>query len=98
MWLQSAGVEGVNPNYGLTLRPTTMVYTAAMEGQGVALGRRNLMAGDLAAGRLVRPFEASLLLDFSHWLVYLPEALRRPKVKAFRDWIMAETKAMRGQP
>lgn len=95
MWLQAAGVDSVNPNYGMTLRPGSMVVEAALEGQGVALGRRSLVAGDLATGRLVRPFALSLPITFSHWLVYKPEALKRPKIKAFRDWIVAETEASR---
>jgi LysR family glycine cleavage system transcriptional activator len=98
MWLQAAGVENVNPNYGMTLRPGSMVVEAAIEGQGVALGRRSLVANDLATGRLVRPFALSLpVSSFSHWLAYKPEAIRRPKVKAFRDWIMAETESSRGR-
>ncbi|HZD25992.1 MAG TPA: transcriptional regulator GcvA [Alphaproteobacteria bacterium] len=95
MWLQAAGVEGVNPNYGMTLRPGSMVVEAALEGQGVALGRRSLVAGDLASGRLVRPFALSLPITFSHWLVYKPEGTKRPKVKAFRDWLVAEAEASR---
>jgi len=97
MWLQAAGVDSVNPNYGMTLRPGSMVVEAALEGQGVALGRRSLVAGDLATGRLVRPFALSLPISFSHWLVYKPEALKRPKIKAFRDWIVAEAEASRGR-
>ena len=95
MWLKAAGVEGVDPNYGMTLIPFTMVLEAAIEGQGVALGRSNLVAADLAAGRLVRPFALALPFNLAHWLVYRSGALARPKVKAFRDWIMAEAEEVR---
>jgi LysR family glycine cleavage system transcriptional activator len=95
MWLKAAGVEGVDPNYGMTLQPFTMVLEAAIEGQGVALGRSNLVAADLAAGRLVRPFALALPFNLAHWLVYRPGALARPKVKSFRDWIMAEAEEVR---
>ncbi len=94
MWLQAAGVKGVNPNYGMTLRPWTMVLDAAIEGQGVALGRTNLVANDLASGRLVRPFDLSLPFNFVYWLAYRPEALNQPKVKAFRDWILSEVRTL----
>ena len=67
-----------------------------LEGQGVALGRRHLLSADLNAGRLVRPFDLGLPIPFSHWFVYPPEALNRPKVRAFRDWIVAEAEAERG--
>jgi len=91
MWLQAAGVEDVDSTHGLVLSPWTMVIEAAIEGQGVALGRRNLVAADLAEGRLVRPFDLGLPIPFSHWLVYPPQALRRRKVKALHDWLLAET-------
>ncbi|HZD26506.1 MAG TPA: transcriptional regulator GcvA [Alphaproteobacteria bacterium] len=91
MWLQAAGVDNIDPKHGLTITPWTMVVQAAIEGQGVALGRRNLVSADLAAGRLVRPFDLGLPIPFSHWLVYPPEALRRRKVKAFHDWIVEAT-------
>ena len=60
-----------------------------------ALGRRALVADDLAAGRLVRPFDLGLPLPFSHWLVYPLGAERRPKVRAFRDWLVAEAEDAR---
>jgi len=93
MWLQAAGVVDVDYAHGLTLSPWTMVVEAAIGGQGVALGRRNLVSDDLAAGRLVRPFDLGLPIPFSHWLVYRPDAIRRPKVKAFHDWIVTEAQA-----
>ena len=95
MWLQAARAEGVDPSHGMTLAPWTIVVQAAIEGQGVALGRRALVADDLAAGRLVRPFDLGLPLPFSHWLVYPPGAERRPKVRAFRDWLVAEAEDAR---
>lgn len=97
MWLQAAGVDDVDPDHGLSLSPWTMVVEAAIEGQGVALGRRHLLSADLAAGRLVRPFDLGLPIPFSHWFVYPPEALKRPKVKAFHDWIVAQAEAERGE-
>ena len=97
MWLQAARAKGVDPSHGMTLAPWTMVVQAAIEGQGVALGRRALVADDLAAGRLVRPFDLGLPLPFSHWLVYPPGAERRPKVRAFRDWLVAEAEDARGK-
>ena len=47
---------------------------------------------DLAAGRLVRPFELSLPAGFAYYVVYPPRALQRPSVKSFRDWLIAEAR------
>ena len=95
MWLKAARAKNVDPALGMTLAPWTMVVQAAIEGQGVALGRRALVANDLAAGRLVRPFDLGLPLAFSHWLVYPSGADRQPKIRAFRDWITAEAEDAR---
>ena len=95
MWLKAARAKSVDPSLGMTLAPWTMVVQAAIEGQGIALGRRALVANDLAAGRLVRPFDLGLPLAFSHWLVYPSGADRQPKIRAFRDWITAEAQDAR---
>jgi LysR family glycine cleavage system transcriptional activator len=54
-----------------------------------------LVAADLAAGRLIRPFKHSLKALSSFYLVYPPDAVRQRKVKAFRDWLFAETASMK---
>lgn len=95
MWLRSAGVKDVNPDSGLTMTPWALVVQAAIDGQGVALGRAALLGDDIEKGRLVRPFELSLEVPFAHRLVYRDGSLERPKLRAFRDWMMAETAAQR---
>jgi LysR family glycine cleavage system transcriptional activator len=89
-WLSSAGVKGVNPRKGLTFDSYTFAVEAAVQGEGVALGRTMLVAADLAAGRLVRPFKHSLKAHSSFYVVYPPDAIRQRKVKIFRDWLLAE--------
>jgi LysR family glycine cleavage system transcriptional activator len=49
-----------------------------------------LVSTDLATGRLVRPFGHAMKSPSSFYLVYPPEAIRQGKVKAFRDWLLAE--------
>jgi LysR family glycine cleavage system transcriptional activator len=63
---------------------------AAIAGHGVAILTRALFKAELADGRLIQPFD--LVGDDGHayWLVY-PQARRNvPKIRAFRDWILAE--------
>lgn len=89
-WLGSAGVKGVNARGGLTFDSYTFAVQAAVQGEGVVLGRTMLVADDLAAGRLVRPFPHALKARSSFYLVYPPPAMRQRKVKLFRDWLLAE--------
>lgn len=92
MWLQAAGVEGIDFNRGPQFSQDSMCLQSAIEGQGVALGDNALVVDDLASGRLVRPFgdlgEAET--TFRYCLVYPPRNMKRPKVAAFRDWIMGQ--------
>jgi LysR family glycine cleavage system transcriptional activator len=90
IWLHSAGIDHVDPHRGPTFLSSDHAIQAAVRGKGVVLGRSALVADDLAAGRLVRPFEFSLPAGFAYYVVYPPRALQRPNVKAFRDWLMAE--------
>jgi LysR family glycine cleavage system transcriptional activator len=89
-WLSSAGVQGVNPHSGLTFDSYTFAVEAAVQGEGVVLGRTLLVAADLAAGRLIRPFEHALKAFSSFYVVYPPDAIRQRKIKAFRDWLFSE--------
>jgi LysR family glycine cleavage system transcriptional activator len=89
-WLSSAGVKGVNPRKGLTFDSYTFAVEAAVKGEGVALGRTMLVADDLAAERLVRPFKHTVKAASSFFLVYPPEAIRQRKIRVFREWLYSE--------
>jgi LysR family glycine cleavage system transcriptional activator len=89
-WLASACARGVDPKSGIAFDSATFAMEAAAQGEGVALGRSMLVTADLAAGRLVRPFSHALKSPSSFYLVYPPQAIRQRKVKAFRDWLLAE--------
>jgi LysR family transcriptional regulator, glycine cleavage system transcriptional activator len=93
LWLELAGVEGVDPTRGPIFTDSAMVVQAAAEGQGVALARRVLAAGDLAAGRLVQPFEVSLPHDLAYYLVSPEATAEQPRIRAFRAWLLAEAEA-----
>jgi LysR family transcriptional regulator, glycine cleavage system transcriptional activator len=92
IWLRSAGINNVDPYRGPTFLSSDHAIQAAIRGEGVVLGRSALVADDLATGRLVQPFELSLPAGFAYYVVYPPRALKRPKVKALRDWLVAEAR------
>ncbi len=92
-WLALAGQAGLVPAHSLTFDQTAMVIDAAVAGQGVALARSALAAADLLAGRLVRPFALSMPAPFAYYVVCPKAAAERPKVAAFRDWLLREAAA-----
>ena len=93
LWLRLAGVPGVPARRGPVFTDSGVVVQAAAEGQGVALARRVLAAGDLAAGRLIQPFDVSIPHDLAYYLVCPEATAEQPKIAAFRDWLLAESRA-----
>ena len=70
---------------------------AAVAGRGVAMVTPALFGDELASGRLVQPFDLVGWNGHGYYLVY-PESRRSsPKIKAFRDWIVPATAALRGE-
>lgn len=92
-WLSAAGVTGADPTRGPRFSHTHLMLQAAMDGRGVAIGQLLIVGGDLAAGRLVEPFNFRLPTGFSYYLVYPPALAERPKVLAFRRWVTSEMAA-----
>lgn len=86
MWLEHAGVQ-VAPRRSVGFSHSNMVLDAAVDGLGVALGRSILVADDIAAGRLIKPFDLSLRAEFAYFLVCPESHIQRRKVQVFRDWI-----------
>ena len=93
-WLAAAGATGVDHTKGEFYHHSNLVIQAAIGGQGVALGRSVLVAEALERGLLVRPFDISLPSNLAHYVVAPERTAERPKVKAFRDWLLAEARAL----
>ncbi len=89
-WAEARGLNGLNTANGLRFDTVQYALNAAMEGLGVALGRRPLVDRDLASGALAEVLGPAVPASTSYWLVCAQESLTRPDVRAFRDWIRAE--------
>jgi LysR family glycine cleavage system transcriptional activator len=97
MWLQAAGVQTCDLSRGPTFSLASMAVQAAVDGQGVALVGKVLVADDIAAGRLVRPFELSFPVLFAYYIVSPLASADNPRVVAFREWLLEEARLSRGQ-
>lgn len=89
-WLLAAGADDLDPTRGPFFSHSHLVIQAAIDGQGVALGRSALVADALADGRLVRPLEVSLPVRFAYYIVYPERFAARTAIQAFSAWLMAE--------
>ncbi len=95
MWMLAAGIKDFDDRTGLHFGQTSLTVQAAIDGHGVALGDSNLVADDLAAGRLIKPFELSLQApqDFAYYVIAPTDTAELPLIKAFREWCLAEARA-----
>jgi LysR family glycine cleavage system transcriptional activator len=91
LWFERAGVKDITFNRGSTMDDSNVLLQAAIDGQGVALGSDILCKDDIKFGRLTIPFDPSLSIPYSYYIVYKPGSLKRPKVNAFYEWLLEET-------
>ena len=96
LWLAAAGVPGLEPQRRLTYDHAQLMLDAAMAGQGVALTSDVLAERALREGRLVRLFDVRAASPWTYHLVTRPEDREVPHVRAFREWIVGEMRAWRG--
>ena len=89
-WLKAANVSGVDSSRGVHFNHGSLAINSAINGQGVVLSMKVLASGDLAAGRLVVPFDIGLPLEYAYYLITLEEFTDHPHTAAFRDWLLAE--------
>jgi LysR family glycine cleavage system transcriptional activator len=89
-WLEAAGAANVRPAGQLYFSYFSMGLAAAVHGQGIVLGYSGFADPEIAAGTLVQPFELTIPVKKAYYVVYLEERLADPRVRAFRDWVIAE--------
>jgi LysR family transcriptional regulator, glycine cleavage system transcriptional activator len=94
LWLTAAGLPTtISKQPGLTFDLILMTVQAAIDGYGVAIGRTTYVEGDIAKGRLVVPFEITLPADAGFYLVSPETTADKPKLAAFRQWLVASVQA-----
>ena len=92
-WLRLAGVSGVDSSAGPHFSDSGLAFVAAVDGLGIALASKPLVADAIAQGRLVAPFDIVLEQQNAYYIV-TPEAIaNRPAVEALRHWLLDEAKA-----
>ena len=90
-WLSAAGqplqlAEGPRLTFDLAM----MAVQAAVDGQGVCIGRSTYVEDDLRTGRLVVPFDLRLKDQLGFYLVTPRETAQVKKIVAFRAWLLAQ--------
>lgn len=91
-WCENFELKNIDTSRGLRFRVSELAVQAAVEGQGMALGRGALVRHDVQRGKLVRPFKETYPLSFGYQFVYSKLLLQRPDFAPIRDWLADEAR------
>lgn len=89
-WLQAVGLPDLRPAATLSFSNYDEAITAALAGQGVALGRRPLVDNLLKSRKLVAPFKKWIASPRAYFLQVAPGARDKPAVQAFERWLLEQ--------
>jgi LysR family glycine cleavage system transcriptional activator len=89
LWFQAQGIDEIGAPRGPAFDDAGLLLKAVLAGQGAGLLPAAMVAPDLAEGRLVKLADVVLLENFAYYLVYPEVSYERPKVAAFRAWILS---------
>lgn len=88
LWFEAAGLAP-RPVRGPVFDSSRLMVEAAMQGAGIALAPVSMFERDLAAGRLVRPFDIEVQAG-GYWLTSQKGKTATPAMRAFKQWIVKE--------
>jgi DNA-binding transcriptional LysR family regulator len=91
-WFLAAGLERIAIKRGPSFDSTRISLEAAANGIGVAIGDPLFAAELISSGRLVQPFPLVATTGKAFWFVYPQPFAARPKIGAFRDWLVEESR------
>lgn len=89
-WLAANGIRELSPAGSLRFNHFDQVMQAALDGQGIALGRVPLIDSLLTQGRLVAPFRNRYATSRAYFVIRAAGAETRPEAQAFVDWLIEE--------
>ena len=88
-WLAAAGVTEADPERGPRLDNDTLALEAAARGLGAAIVQLQVAQQAIGEQRLAMPFDVGYTGPHGYFLVYPENAAERPKIAAFREWLLA---------
>ncbi|MEO1291831.1 MAG: LysR substrate-binding domain-containing protein, partial [Pseudomonadota bacterium] len=86
-WFRAAGYDRTPPA-GPRLGDDGAILQAAIEHQGIALGRSRLVEEDIAAGRLTAPFPVALDASHAYWFVKPKGTTATAAIKTVEEWLV----------
>lgn len=99
IWFEAAGLPRDMPvtRSSIEVETQQMAATLAIAGSGIALVTPAFVSEDLRSGRLVQIFDVTAHSGADYHLAYVEGHRARPKIRAFRDWVLKEAAGSRDQ-
>ena len=92
LWFEAHGVTAPQAKKGPAFSESHLSVRAAVAGQGLALVRDIYVDDDLRSLRLVKALTVNWPLQFAYYAVATAEAMQKPAVRRFRDWLVEEAR------
>jgi LysR family glycine cleavage system transcriptional activator len=89
-WIDAAGLGKVDISQGYEFDLLEMAIRAAIDGLGITIADRHMVAQELADGRLVQFRSAQVEGHQSYWFVTRRGQVASPAVEQFRAWLYEE--------
>jgi LysR family glycine cleavage system transcriptional activator len=96
-WFEAAGLKFAEPVGGVRFQDLSMLIRSAVDGDGIALVRHVVATQEIASGELVRLFDVAVKSPSDYYLACAPDALHKPQVLAFRQWLLKEIAIFKAQ-
>lgn len=91
-WFEERNLPRLAPKRWLYFNYAYQMVQAALTGQGVVLARLPLVAESLANGDLIEVLPQQRMdSPMAYWLLVGPRSAQRPEIRAFCDWLMAQS-------
>ena len=91
VWFEVMGMRPIRGRASLSFSHYDQLIRAAIDGQGVALGRVPLVEESIRSGKLTAPLQGRRYSigaqNRAYWLLVAPEAAKRPNVETFATWL-----------
>lgn len=90
IFTEQTGLGDVPVDRGIVLETADLVVESAMNDGGVGMIDVRMFPEEVKSGRLVAPFQTSVVSGRSYYLVSRAEEIEIPRIAAFRAWVIEQ--------
>ncbi len=88
IFVRQAGLDSIQVKRGLVLETADQAVQLAMNDGGIAVVDARMCPEELASGKLIIPFERTVVSGRNYFLVSRAEEIEIPRIAAFRTWVL----------